>query len=239
MDIASAIGYSDMRPIADSAGFILVYPQGLPEPNTSSSKGGGNVWTYKDASTTTSVDNLGFVAAMIDKLASKYNIDEKRVYASGYSDGGAFSYELACRLSNRIAAIGVVARSMDIETYNSCSPTHPTAVLTIHGTKDDYDGIIYQGITYFPSLNDVNRYWVNHNHTDTIPTVVQLPDLNTTDGSTVELYSLNNGDGGVSVEHYKVIGGGHDWPGSFGNMNINSSLEIWKFVSKYDIDGLR
>ena len=101
------------------------------------------------------------------------------------------------------------------------------------------DGLIYQGVTYFPSLNDIIRYWVNHNHTDTTPTVVQLPDLNTTDGSTVELYSWNNGDGGVSVEHYEVIGGGHDWPGSFGNKDINSSLEIWESVSKYDIDGLR
>ena len=153
--------------------------------------------------------------------------------------GGEFAYELACRLSNRIAAIGVVSRSMLFDIYNQCSPAHPIAVLTIHRTNDDYDGIIYGGITYFPSLNDVNEYWVNYNHTDTIPTVVNMPDLNTSDGSIVERYSRNNGDGGVSVEHYKVIGGGHDWPGSFGNMDIDASLEIWNFGSKYDINGLR
>jgi polyhydroxybutyrate depolymerase len=231
-----------MRSIADSAGFILVYPQGLAERDSKDVSKTSGVWTYKDASSTTSVDNLGFVAAMIDKLASEYNIDEKRVYSCGYSNGGEFSFELACRLSNLIAAIGVVSRSMLFETYKNCSPTHPTAVLTIHGTNDkvdDYNGIIYQGITYFPSLDDVNNYWVSYNNTETTPAVVQMPDVNTSDGSTVERYVWSNGDGGVSVEHYKVIDGGHDWPGSFGNMDINSSLEIWNFVSKYDVNGLR
>ena len=66
-----------------------------------------------------------------------------------------------------------------------------------------------------------------------------MPDLNSSDGSTVEHYSWNNGNKGVSVEHYKVLNGGHDWPGSWGNMDINSSEEIWKFVSKYSINGLR
>jgi polyhydroxybutyrate depolymerase len=233
-DIASAIEYSDMRHIADTAGFILVYPQGLPENDTR-----GGVWSYKDANTNKEVDNIGFVKAMIDKLASEYKVDEERIYSTGYSNGGEFSFELACSLSDRIAAIGVVARSMYIETYNNCSPQHPTAVLTIHGTKDDYDGIIYAGITYYPSLNDVNNFWINYNYTDTTAVIVQVPDLNSSDGSTVEHYSWNNGDSGVSVEHYKVIGGGHDWPGSFGNQDIDASLEIWNFVSKYNINGLR
>ena len=35
-----------------------------------------------------------------------------------------------------------------------------------------------------------------------------------------------------------MIGGGHDWPGSFGNMTIDANIEIWKFVSLYDINGL-
>jgi len=128
---------------------------------------------------------------------------------------------------------------MYIETYNNCSPKHPTPVLTIHGTEDYYDGLIYQDITYYISLDDLNNYWANYNNTDTTPTIVQMPNLNSSDESTVEHYSWNNGDGGVSVEHYKVIGGGHDWPGSFGNMDIDASLEIWNFVSKYDINGLR
>ncbi len=230
-DIASQIAISDMRSIADTAGFILVYPQALPDPND----GGSTNWMHKDPTT---VDDIYFVEAMIDTLAAEYKIDIKRVYACGYSLGGEFSFELACRLNNQIAAIGVVARSMGVYIYNNCSPKHPTPVLTIHGTDDDYDGITWQGITYYVSLNDVNSYWATFNNTDPIPTVVQLPSLNNTDGSTVEHYSWNNGSGCVSVEHFKVIGGSHDWPGSFGNMDIDATLEIWNFVSKYDMTGL-
>jgi polyhydroxybutyrate depolymerase len=230
-DIASQIAIADMRSIADTAGFILVYPQALPDPND----GGSTNWLQKDPTT---VDDIYFVEAMIDTLSSEYMIDQNRVYACGYSLGGEFSFELACRLSDRIAAVGSVARSMGTYIYGNCSPKHPTAIITIHGTDDDYDGIIWQGVTYYVSIDDVNKYWTDFNNTDSTPTVVQLPNLNSTDGSTVEHYSWNNGNGCVSVEHFEVIGGGHDWPGSFGNMDIDASLEIWNFVSKYDINGL-
>jgi len=230
-DIASQLYTADMRPIADTAGFLLVYPQALPDPNG----GGATSWMHKEP---TSVDDIYFVEAMIDTLVSEYLVDEDRVYACGYSNGGEFSFELACRLNNRIAAIGSVARSMYIGTYDQCSPEHPTAVVTIHGTEDDYNGITWQGTTYYLSLDDVNAYWTDVNNTDSIPIVVQLPDINTNDGSTVEHYAWDNGDGCVSVEHFKVIGGGHDWPGSFGNMDIDATTEIWKFVSRYDVNGL-
>ena len=230
-DIASQISIADMRPIADDAGFILVYPQALPDPNA----GGSTLWTHKEP---TDVDDIFFVKAMINALASEYMIDQNRVYACGYSNGGEFSFELACRLSNQIAAIGVVARSMFIETYNQCAPTHPTGILSITGSNDDYDGITWGGITYYISLEEVNNYWSNFNNTDENPIVVQVPNTNTSDGSTVEHYSWNNGDGCVAVEHFKVNGGGHDWPGSFGNMDIDASLEIWNYVSQYDLNGL-
>lgn len=230
-NIASQIAISDMRPIADTAGFILVYPQALPDPND----GGATIWTHKAPTT---VDDIFFVAAMIDTLASEYTIDEDRIYACGYSNGGEFAFELACRLSDRIAAIGVVARSMFIETLENCAPTHPTGIVTIHGTKDDYEGITFAGITFYPSLAVVNDYWTNFNNTDAIPTIVELSDINTTDATTVEQYSWPNGNGCVAVEHFKVINGGHDWPGSFGNMDIDASLEIWNYVSQYDRNGL-
>jgi polyhydroxybutyrate depolymerase len=230
-DIESQIFISDMRSLADDAGFILVYPQALGDPND----GGSTSWTHKEPS---SIDDIFFVEAMINEVSFEYNINKDRVYACGYSNGGEFSYELACRLSNKIAAIGVVARSMYIETFDICNPSHPTAVVTIHGTNDDYNGISFGGFTYYISLDDVNNYWSNYNNTDPNPTINQLPNLDASDGSTVEHISWRNGDGCVSVDHFKVIDGGHDWPGSFGNMDIDASSEIWNFVSKYDINGL-
>ena len=65
--------------------------------------------------------------------------------------------------------------------------------------------------------------------------------MNSSDGSQVERHSWINGDGCVAVEELKIINGGHDWPSplsSWGNQDINASAEVWKFVSKYDMDGL-
>ena len=127
---------------------------------------------------------------------------------------------------------------MSTETYNSCNPSHPTPVVTIHGINDAI--ISYFGV--YPnnskSLSDVNTYWANYNNTIVPPVVSTLPNIDTTDGSTAELSLFDNGDNCTSVEHYKVIGGGHDWPGSSGNMDINADAVIWSFVSKYDLNGL-
>lgn len=230
-DIASQIAISDMRVLADSDGFLIVYPQALPDPND----GGSTQWTHKPPST---IDDVFFVEAMIDALALEYKVDEDRVYACGYSNGGEFSLELACRLSNRIAAIGTVARSIYIETFEACSPTRPIGIVSIQGTNDDYDGITFGGITYYLSMDDLNNFWSTHNNTDVDPTVVEIPNTSTTDGSTVDKFSWDNGDDCLSILHYKVNGGGHDWPGSFGNMDIDASEEIWNYVSQYDLNGL-
>ena len=87
---------NDMRPIADTANFIAVYPQGAVDPND-----GSNSWLHK---TPTTHNDVNFIGAIIDTLANEYLVDENRVYACGYSEGGIFSYELGCRLNDRIAA---------------------------------------------------------------------------------------------------------------------------------------
>ncbi|MEL6658975.1 MAG: T9SS type A sorting domain-containing protein [Bacteroidota bacterium] len=232
-DIASQIAIADMRSIADTADFILVYPQALPDPNDD----GSTNWLHKEP---TEVDDVFFIDALIVSLSAEYEIDQTRIYACGYSLGGEFTYELACRLNEQIAAVGVVARTMFVGTLDNCAPSHPTGVLTILGTDDSispYDGLEWGGIQYYHSAEEVHNYWVDHNNASTVPTVTQLPDLEPTDGSTVERYVWADGDACVSIEHLKVNGGGHDWPGSFGNKDIDASVAIWNFVSQYDLDG--
>ena len=119
----------DMRPIADTANFLLVYPQAVPDPGN----GGSTSWMHKAPTT---FNDVPFVEAMIDALGSEYMIDNNRIYVCGYSLGGEFTYELACSLNHRIAAAGAVARTMQGETFNNCAPQHPTGVLTILGTSD-------------------------------------------------------------------------------------------------------
>lgn len=231
MSANNQMSYGNMRAVADTAGFILVYPQGTlfwgsPHWNVGS-------WTLGSTA-----DDIGFTEAMIDTLAANYNIDLNRVYSCGYSNGGYFSFVLACQLSAEIAAIGSVGGTMSTETYNSCNPSHPTPVVTIHGTDDALVSYSGGNPNNSESLPDVNTYWANYNNTIVPPVVSTLPNIDTTDGSTAELSLFDNGDNCTSVEHYKVIGGDHDWPGSWGNMDINADAVIWSFVSKYDLNGL-
>ena len=230
-------GINDMRPIADTAGFIAVYPSGS-----------AGAWMHKSPTT---YNDIYFVEAIIDTIALNYNVDNDRVYACGYSEGGIFSYELACRLSNRIAAIASVSGSMMTDyqrnqpppngySFPTCSPSHPTAIMFIPGTNDSNPNSYYIGLQpYYMSASDISSYWSNHNNTNPNPTIVNVPSSpNTTNGSSVERKMWESGDNCVSVVELKVNNGEHDWPGSFGNMDINASKEIWKFVSLYDINGL-
>ena len=221
---------SDMRALADSEKFILVYPQGTVFDRATH-------WNVGSWTTGSTSDDLGFVDELIHHLSSSHNIDMKRIYAAGYSNGGFFSQELACNLSNNIAAIGTVVANMSTRTKDNCNPTHPTPLVTISGTKDkevSYDGTNFEGQI---SHNEVLNYWVNYNQTDASPIISDLPNINTTDGSTVKHYHYKNGKNNVEIEHYKVINGGHDWPGTFGNMDINANSIIWNFVSKFDLNG--
>ena len=82
------------------------------------------------------------------------------------------------------------------------------------------------------------NHWYGYNNCNSSPTTTPLPNINTVDGSTVEQITYSGGDNGSSVEHFKVNGGGHDWPGVWGNMDMNASIEIWKFFSKYNLADL-
>ena len=224
---------ADLRSISDTAGFILVYPQALEDPND----GNSTNWLHKEP---TNHKDIFFIETLIDTISSEYNIDLNRIYACGYSLGGMFSYELACQLNHKIAAIASVAGATFYGAFANCNITHPTAVLTINGTLDGTHP--YNGFpnVYF-SIPDINNFWINNNNTDVIPIITQIPNINVSDGSTVERYSWQNGNGCVTVEELKIINGDHDWPSPlsfWANQDINANVEVWNYVSKFDMMGL-
>ena len=225
---------ADFRSIADTAGFILVYPQALEDPNNENNS---TSWIHKEP---TNHNDIYFVDALLDELSSNYSVDSDRVYVCGYSLGGMFSYELACHLNNRVAALSSVAGAAFIGAFYNCNITHPTALLNIVGTNDDTHPYNDVNGWYYP-VSEINSYWATVNNTDPDPLVIGLPDLNISDGSQVEKHSWINGDGCVTVEEIKIINGGHDWPSPlsfWANQDINANIEIWNFVSKYNIYGL-
>lgn len=223
----------DFRPIADTAGFLVAYPQGLAA--------GPGVTTWNIGSDTSGTDDIGFTAAMIDSIGEMFLVNRDRVYATGMSMGGFYSIHLAGRLSEQIAAIASVSGTMTQGTLAASSPVHPTPFLQIHGTSDPL--VPYQGNPLYLSVEEVLDYWIGYNQCDIIPVTTQLADLDATDGSTVEHLIYENGNQGVTVEHLKITGGGHSWPGGTDgrpgtNRDIHASEEIWKFFSRYDINGL-
>ncbi len=228
--------YSDFYNISEEEGFILIHPEGTIDSS------GFQFWNSGDIS---DIDDVGFISSLIDTVAAQYNINTERVYSMGMSNGGFMSYRLACELSDKIAAIASVTGSMSETQITSCTPTNPIPVMQIHGTADPtvlYDGNDLWGIS---SIEDVISYWVNFNECDIEAIFNSIPDLIPMDLCTAEHYVYPNGNNGSSVELYKIINGGHTWPGAGfplvgnnTNQDINASEKIWEFFNKYDINGL-
>ena len=230
---AQQMFYGDFRDIADTEGFLLVHPEGTTFI-------GNQFWNVGFPGISSTIDDVGFTEALIDELATLYTINLDRVYATGMSNGGFMSFLLACQLSEKIAAVASVTGSMTQDTFDDCNAQLPTPVLQIHGTEDDV--VLYNGNTLSIPIADVISYWVDYNNCETTPSTTTLPDLDVSDGSTVEHSVYENSDNGITTEHMKVIGGGHTWPGSVlntagTNQDIDASMEIWLFFSRYDING--
>lgn len=228
------MGYGNFRPIADTAGFLIVHPQGTLDNS--------NVTHFNVGWGGSATDDVGFTEALIDSLSADYTIDQSRIYSTGMSNGGFMSFHLACNLSNRIAAIGSVTGSMVPFTITNCNASHPTPVLQIHGTSDGT--VPYNGSSgWTASIPTVLTHWANYNNCDIPSTTTAVPNTNTSDGSTVEKIVYANGDNCTEVVHFKITGGGHTWAGSAfplsgTNYDINASKEVWNFVSKYNLNGL-
>lgn len=226
--------YGDFRAIADTANFLIVHPEGTLFQ-------GNQHWNVGGFTTGSTVDDVGFTSALLDTLAAEYNIDLTRVYSTGMSNGGYMSFLLACRLSDRIAAVASVTGSMTPQTFDNCDAQHPTPVMQIHGTMDAT--VPYGGASFSKSIEEVVLYWADYNNCMQPADTTPLPDVNTIDGSTVEHIVFSGGDNGARVEHYKVLGGGHTWPGSFlplpgTNYDFNATVEIWRFFAQYDLEAL-
>ena len=229
-------GYGDFRPIADTANFLVVHPNG-----TIDATGRRNWNTFGPRGT--GVDDVAFLSALLDTLASRYRVDPDRVYSTGMSNGGFMSYELACQLNGRIAAIGSVTGSMIPGRMSTCTPGHPVPVLEIHGTADGtvpYTGGMALNFVPIPTLL---AHWVQVNGCAPTPTITAVPDINPTDGCTAERQRWAGPHYGSAVEHFKIIGGGHTWPGApvtigVTNRDISASREVWRFLRPYRLSRL-
>ena len=123
--------FSGLNQKADQAGFLAVYPNGTG-PRLSYTWNGGNCC---GSAVRDDVDDVAFIRAVLDDLATAYHIDPQRVFAAGMSNGAVLAYRLASELSDRIAAVAPVAGPMGTAT---CGPKRPVPVLHFHGTDDEF-----------------------------------------------------------------------------------------------------
>lgn len=228
----SQMFYGNFRAIADRENFLVVHPQGTV---------GDDGETYWNAQwNPNGIDDIGFTAALIDSISAKFNVNQKRIYSTGMSNGGFMSYTLACELSDRIAAIASVTGTMTVDQLNnSCNPENTTPIMQIHGTDDSV--VPYDGNVWMAPIEDVLDFWREKNACQPYE-FTKVDDISTNDDSTVE-HEVNRGCAeNADVEFFRINGGTHTWPGSaidFGvtNYDINASEEIWRFFSQYDLDG--
>ena len=224
---ANQMNTSRWNQLADKNGFIVVYPSGTGFPR---------IWHVDDGPGLEA--DVRFISDLIDTLAATYNIDPRRIYADGLSNGGGMAFVLSCKLSERIAAVGTVAAAQTLP-FDWCKESRPVPVIVFHGTADPI--VPYAGGTLgdrfnpvkpnFPPVREWTASWARKNLCRGDPTASAVaPDVERIE------YTDCAQDAGVVL--YTVKGGGHSWPGGKPlpewhvgptSNSISATGEMWTF----------
>ena len=233
--------------LADQDGFIIVYPDGIElNWNDGRMDEEANDRAHRD-----NINDVGFISALIDSMIQDYNVNPKRVYVTGISNGAIMSYRLACELSDKITAIAPVDGNIPNMLFPECSPSRPVSVLAINNTNDPlvpFEGGYIYGIRKINlgkvlSVNESIGFWVTRNRCSAIPAVTEEPDTDPGDGTRVTRKQYINGIEGTEVILYAVEGGGHTWPGGVQYLparvigktcrDFDANEVIWSFFKKH------
>jgi len=240
---------SAMTKVADDNGFIVAYPSGAGSLN---SWNAGDCCEFAD----TTRDDVAFITAVIDDIASVVCVDPSRIYAAGFSNGGFMAQRLGCELSDRIAAIASVSSVLGIPPED-CKPTRPMPLMMLNGTSDplvQYKGgqptgwsLIFPGSTppTFRSVDETATFWLKQNGCS------EATERSFEKGDTI-CDTHKECDGGSEFTLCTIDGGGHAWPGGdnspFGaalpliqtflgkvSTSMNGSQEIWDFFKRHPL----
>lgn len=227
-DNFSNLGFEQL---ANTENFIVITPEAIPDPlsgSTAWNSGAGVTVGQNTIVLNENIKDKEWISALIDEMAQTYNIDENRVYTTGFSMGSFMSHRLACEMNDRIAAIASVAGA--IGNGIDCVPARSFPMCHFHGTADGT--IAYTGNLYGTDAEETVAFWATNNGCDASPTATELPDL-FDDGFTVthEVYNGCEND----VEFYIVANAPHSW--LFSNNDISYTLKIWEFLSRQSLDG--
>jgi len=223
--------YSKMDSIADQYSFAVCYPRGTIDSE------GNRFWNVGyDFHEGVTIDDVDFLVQLALYLQDEHDLSSQNTFVTGMSNGGEMSYLLACR-TTVFKAVAPVAGMMLETFFDTCDSNKPVSIFEIHGTKDKinrYDGDINSkdGWGAYPDIPFTIDYWISSNDCNSTQ-IDTLPDTNTNDGSYVIRERHLNCIDNNQVWLYKIVNGGHDWPGSSGNMDIQTSQHIWDFFNMF------
>jgi polyhydroxybutyrate depolymerase len=241
--------YTHMDALADREGFLAVYPYGtgrMKEKLLTWNAGPCCGYASKN-----NIDDVGFVAALLDDLAARVPYDRSRVYATGHSNGGMMAYRLANELSDRIAAIAPVSGTLLVATIGA---RRPMPIMHIHSVDDPR--ALYAGGLGPPFPFTTNR--VEHAPVESaIAQWVQFDGCGKSASAerrewhaneathTAERLVYSGCRDGVEIALWKLTGAGHVWPGGTrdyltrwlgpSTMVIDANEEMWRFFSRFSL----
>lgn len=220
---------SGLSQLADQDGFIVVYPNGTGRTSKLLTWDAHNCCGYAYEN---KIDDVGFISALIDQLIANFDVDPTRISVTGHSNGAMMTYRLGCELSDKIAAIAVVAGALNTD---SCKPSRPLPVLMIHGADDDH--VPLNGASYSSARSPSQRDRVDQPLSHAVDTWVEIdqcnpvPTTKTDLTMTVSVYA--DCAAGTEIERVVLANWGHGWPRVDQGAPLDASPLIWDFVSRF------
>ncbi len=196
---------------AEKYGFIYLYPNGTVDSS------GKRFWNATDACCdfgNTGVDDSAYIEGLIDEAKSVYNIDPKRVYLVGHSNGAFMAYRMACDHADTIAAAVSLAGAM-YSDVSKCKPSGPVSILQVHGTDDKevlYDGGgiggADAGVSY-PGAKTSVADWAKFDGCSSTPTTGTPLDVTSAPGAETSVETYEGCNKGSVAELWTMQGEGH------------------------------
>ena len=223
-DLAASSGLNDL---ADQQGFLVVYPDALDRRWNLTEGTFGALFNR--------VDDVKFVAALIDHLTQIRAVNPRRIYAMGVSNGGFLVQRLACEPSNRIAAFASIVATLPGQLQANCKASRPVSMLMINGTADrkvPWEGgrppkVPYGWILSVPASIE---FWRQHNQCS-----VKVIKQAVNERVDIDRYPTCQAQSEVELVTLKGIG--HLFPRGGGGRNqlINGGVEVWRFFDRHTL----
>lgn len=222
---------------SEQAGFIIVFPTGV-SPLRSGLLATWNAGDCCGRARDEHIDDVGYIRDVILRMQSLANIDRKKVFAIGMSNGGMMAYRLACEASDLLRGVMSVAGT---DNTRACAPSRAVAVLHIHARNDDH--VLFTGgagdtfrnraqVTDFVSVPDTIEKWARLDHAQ--PTTTRVL---TVPGAYCDLHTARPDTDSAPVELCVTDVGGHSWPGGAKprgeapSQAIRANDVMWDFFS--------